>query len=216
MTPRRTAPPSRPPRRFAQRGACQDLTHTFIAAARGAVVPARYVSGYFARRATARERGDRRRRARLGRGLCGRSRLGRVRSRQRHMHGRSPCAGCGRASTISARRRCAAPAMAAAKRRWSPDPRRRAGPGKRKTEPGPRLGSGWTSAYRSTSETRRMRCMIGAATQKPAHRVSGDGRPVLRLDRRPGSSRPGGHALPSTPGPTDDLLRAAFSFATAS
>src|SRR4051812_40480222 len=32
-----------------KRGVCQDLTHIFLAAARGAGVPARYVSGYFRR-----------------------------------------------------------------------------------------------------------------------------------------------------------------------
>ena len=70
-----------------RRGVCQDYAHVFIACARAGGVPARFVVGPFPAR---RRRGASAGRPRLGRGLCAVARLGRVRSRQRHLLDRRP------------------------------------------------------------------------------------------------------------------------------
>ena len=61
------------------RGVCQDMAQALIAAAQGAGLPARYVTGYLLGRRRGR---GRRRRPRLGRGPRRGPRLGRLRSRQ--------------------------------------------------------------------------------------------------------------------------------------
>ena len=71
-----------------KRGVCQDYAHIFIACARSGGVPARFVSGHFLRSdGTVNQAG----RPRLGGSLRARSRLGRLRSRELHLHHRSPC-----------------------------------------------------------------------------------------------------------------------------
>ena len=113
-----TARATRPPRRFARRrGVCQDFAHIFIAAARHLGVPARYVSGYLCR-GDRRRRSEAGRRPRLGGGLYRGPRLGRLRSRPTTSARPKPMSASRSGSTISARRRCAARAMAAA-RRWT-------------------------------------------------------------------------------------------------
>jgi transglutaminase-like putative cysteine protease len=71
-----------------KRGVCQDYAHIFIACARSAGVPARYVSGHLLRSDGMVNAG---RRPRLGRSLCRKAWLGRLRRRQCHLHHRSPC-----------------------------------------------------------------------------------------------------------------------------
>ena len=83
--PRSRPPPSRPP---PGHGVCQDFAHIFIAAARAAGIPARYISGHLFRRDGAHRPGGG---PCLGRGLGRGSRLGRLRSAQRHQHRRRLC-----------------------------------------------------------------------------------------------------------------------------
>ena len=84
-----------------RRGVCQDLTHIFVAAARSLDIPARYVGGHFHRAdgVIAQEAGH----ISVGGGLCREPGLGWLRSHQRHLHHRRPCAGRGR-SGLSRRR----------------------------------------------------------------------------------------------------------------
>ena len=97
-----------------KRGVCQDLTHIFIAAARSIAIPARYIGGHFQRNdgVTDQEAGHAWAEA-LRAGL----RLDRLRCRERHLRDRRSCPRRGRVWIISAPRRCAAPALAAAARR---------------------------------------------------------------------------------------------------
>ena len=79
--------------------------------ARSLGIPARYVGGYFHRDDGVDAAGGR---PRLGRGLRARARLGRLRPGQRRSARPTPMCGSRSGSTTSARRRCAAPATAAA------------------------------------------------------------------------------------------------------
>ncbi len=106
-----------------QRGVCQDLTHIFIASARHLDIPARYIGGYFCRSDGVIEQepampGPRPIVPNLGwvgfdpaNGICATDAHVRIAS----------------GSTISAPRRCAAPATAAATRRMKVTVRRHAG-----------------------------------------------------------------------------------------
>ncbi len=71
-----------------KRGVCQDYAHIFIACARSGGVPARFVSGHFLRSdgVTSQQAGHA-----WAEAYRGRSRLGRLRRRQRHLHDRRPC-----------------------------------------------------------------------------------------------------------------------------
>ena len=97
-----------------RRGVCQDLTHIFIAAARQLGIPARYVGGYFYRVDGVDRAG---RRPRLGRGLCRATSAGSASIRPTGSAPPTPMCGSRSGSIISARRRCAARAMAAAAKR---------------------------------------------------------------------------------------------------
>ena len=91
-----------------KRGVCQDLSHIFIAAARQLGIPARYIGGHFHRAdgVTAQDAGHA-----WAEAYVEPTRLGRLRSDQRHLRRPTRMCGSRRASTTSAPRRCAAPAI---------------------------------------------------------------------------------------------------------
>ena len=98
-----------------KRGVCQDLTHIFIAAARSLGIPARYIGGHFHRSdgVTEQEAGHA-----WAEALRARSRLGRVRSDQRHQRDRRACPRRGRARLSRRGAGARHAGRAAAPRRW--------------------------------------------------------------------------------------------------
>ncbi len=116
-TPTRPMPRTTAAEAFAlKRGVCQDLTHIFIAARAQLGIPARYVGGYFHRDdgVIDQDAGHA-----WAEAFVPGSRLGRLRSGQRHLRRPTPMSASRSGSIISAPRRCAAPATAAAARRSS-------------------------------------------------------------------------------------------------
>jgi transglutaminase-like putative cysteine protease len=74
-----------------KRGAAKDLAHIFIGAAHTLGIPARYVGGYYRHADNGADADTSGHQPRLGRSLCARSRLGRLRSVQRLLPDRRPC-----------------------------------------------------------------------------------------------------------------------------
>ncbi len=97
-----------------KRGVCQDYAHIFIACARSGGVPARFVSGHFLRSdGTVNQAAGHA----WAEAYVPGPRLGRLRSRELHLHHAKPMPASPSASTTSVPHRYAAPAMAAAPRR---------------------------------------------------------------------------------------------------